>query len=355
MATLIDTAGPVRNGEELDAEALRRFLAETLGHADGPIEIQQFRSGHSNLTYLIKFGEHEFVLRRPPFASKVKTAHDMSREYTVLAHLSNVYPAAPKPVVLCDDDSVLGARFYLMERVKGAILRGTSPEGVQISRDTARACCEAFVKNLAALHEIDWRAAGLADLYRPGWYTQRQVLGWAERYHNSQTDEVSSIDATIAWLIQRIPEDTASVLIHNDYKFDNLVLDPNDLTRIVGVLDWEMATIGDPLMDLGTALGYWAESKDPSGLQDAQCFLTSLPGSLTRLELAEHYAQLTGRDISNILFYYVFSLLKIAVIVQQIYYRYFKGTTKDERFAGLIFIVALLGNLADTAIEKQEI
>jgi aminoglycoside phosphotransferase (APT) family kinase protein len=355
MNELIDSPGPVRQGEELDPAKLRGFLIETLGPVQGPVQIEQFRKGHSNLTYLIQFGDRELVLRRPPFASKVKTAHDMTREYTVLSHLCEVYPPAPRPVAFCDDESILGAKFYLMERIKGVILRGKPPAGIEVSPENARQCCLAFVRNLAALHQIDYRAAGLADLYRPGWYVQRQVLGWAERYAQSKTDEVPSIDAAIAWLKERIPEDTASVLIHNDYKFDNLVLDPHDLTRIIGVLDWEMATIGDPLMDLGTALGYWAEDRDPSMLQGVQSFLTSLPGALTRMELAEEYARLTGRDVSRILFYYVFSLLKIAVIVQQIYYRYVKGTTKDERFAGLIFAVGLLGRLAVAAIENQQV
>lgn len=353
MTAATDSAGAQREGEQLDPAKLRAFLIGALGHFDGPIEIEQFRKGHSNLTYLVRFDGRELVLRRPPFASKVKTAHDMTREYTILSHLCGAYAAAPKPVAFCDDESVLGAKFYLMERIRGVILRGT--QEVEISPETARACCLSFVRNLAALHDLDYRALGLDQLYRPGWYAQRQVLGWAERYVNSKTDEIPSIDTAIAWLKERIPEDTGAVLIHNDYKFDNLVLDPQDLTRIIGVLDWEMSTIGDPLLDLGSTLGYWTEAGDPSGLQATQCFLTSLPGSMTRMELAEEYARLTGRDISNILFYYVFSLVKIAAIVQQIYYRYVKGSTKDERFAGLIFMVAILGNLAANAIEKEKI
>lgn len=354
MSAFVDTPGAMREGEELDPAKLRAFLIDALGQFDGPIEMQQYRKGHSNLTYLIRFGNRELVLRRPPFASKVKTAHDMTREYTILSRLCEVYAPAPKPVAFCDDESVLGSKFYLMERVTGVILRGAPPAGLEISAESARACCLAFIQNLATLHQVDYRAIGLEELYRPGWFAQRQVLGWAERYDRSKTDEIPNINTTVAWLKERIPADTGVVLIHNDYKFDNLVLDPADLTRIVGVLDWEMSTMGDPLMDLGTSLGYWAEAKDPSGLQGAQCFLTSRPGSLTRAELADAYARLTGRDVSNILFYYVFSLFKIAVIAQQIYYRYVQGTTKDERFAGLLFAVALLGDLAVKAIESRE-
>jgi len=208
---------------------------------------------------------------------------------------------------------------------------------------------------LSGLHRLDYEAAGLGSLYKPGRYVERQVLGWAKRYTGSQTDETPTIDTTVAWLKGHIPQDTDTVLIHNDYKFDNFVLDPNDLARIVGVLDWEMATIGDPLMDLGTSLGYWVEADDPGGLAGTQCFLTSLPGSMTRMELAEQYAEETDRDISNILFYYVFGLLKIAVIVQQIYYRYVHGATKDKRFASLIFIVGLLGQIAVNAIETESL
>jgi aminoglycoside phosphotransferase (APT) family kinase protein len=355
MSQILDGPGPVRKGEELDTASLRRFLVETFGPSEDPLHVEQFREGHSNLTYLVRFGDRELVLRRPPFASKVKTAHDMNREYTVLSGICEVYPFAPRPAAFCDDESILGAKFYLMERIKGVIPRSRPPQGVTLPPETVRQCCSSFVRNLATLHQLDHRAAGLTDLYRPGWYAQRQVFGWAERYERSKTDEIPAIETTITWLKERVPEDTGYVLIHNDYKFDNLVLDPENLARIIGVLDWEMATIGDPLMDLGSALGYWVEAKDPPGLQAVQCFLTSLPGSATRIELAEEYARLTGRDISNILFYYVFSLLKIAVIVQQIYYRYMKGSTKDERFASLIFVVRFLGDLAVAAVEKQRV
>jgi aminoglycoside phosphotransferase (APT) family kinase protein len=353
MSGPLDTAGPVRPGEALDEAKLEAFLRNALGLLDGPLAIEQYRNGHSNLTYLIHLGPRELVLRRPPFASRVKSAHDMSREYRVLSRLCEVYPQAPRPVLFCEDQSVLGAPFYLMQRIKGQILRGKPPEGVTVSPETARACCLSFVRNLAVLHGIDYQAVGLAELHRPGNYTERQVLGWAERYQKAKTDEIPSIDAAIAWLEERIPEDTGTVLIHNDYKFDNLVLDPDDWTRIIGVLDWEMTTVGDPLMDLGTSLGYWAEATDPEGLQGTQCFLTSLPGSLTRAQLVEEYSRLTGRDTSNMLFYYIFSLVKIAGIVQQIYYRYVTGSTKDERFRGLIFVVGMLGQMAGEALEKN--
>ena len=352
MSGPIDEAGPVRETEQLDTTKLEDYLRKTIGEFQGPVAVEQFRQGHSNVTDRVRAGGRDLVLRRPPFSSKVKTAHDMNREFTVLSHLREVYGPAPRPVAFCDDESVIGAKFYLMERVKGVILRGRKPAGLEVTPEMARQCCRSFIENLADLHNLDYKAAGLEALYKPGHYAQRQVLGWCERYEGSKTDDIPDIDATAAWLKERIPEDTGAALIHNDYKFDNLVLAPDDLTRIVGVLDWEMSTIGDPLMDLGTSLSYWVEANDPDEMKPVQCFLTSAPGSLSRRELAGEYAKLTGRDVSNILFYYVFGLLKVAVIIQQIYYRYAKGATQDERFAPLIFMVRLLGQTAVRAIDK---
>lgn len=350
MAGFVDTPRPVRTGEELDLDKLSGYLRSALPQWHGPIEVEQFPSGYSNLTYLLRIGNHELILRRPPFGSKVKAAHDMGREFRVLSALHPVYPLAPNPLALCEDPDVLGAPFYVMERIAGVILRGKRPPDFACAPETVRGCCESLVRNLAVLHAIDYRAAGLGDLRKEGSFVERQVHGWIDRYYQSQTDEVVHIDQAAAWLREHYPADCGSVLIHNDYKFDNLVLAPRDLTRIIGVLDWEMCTIGDPLMDLGNALSYWMEPKDPP-LGTVPCFLTLEPGSMTRMQVAERYAQCTGRDISNISFYYVFGLLKLAVIVQQIYYRYKKGLTKDERFAPLILMVGALGIRAVETIE----
>lgn len=350
---LLDTAREVRAGEELDIPRLQAFLGEQCG-LSGPVEVRQFPSGFSNLTYSVRVGERELVLRRPPFGSKVKSAHDMGREYRVLNALSRVYSPAPRPLIHCDDTSVLGAPFYIMERICGVILRGKKPENFSMPPDGVRTCCEALVRNLAALHAIDFEAAGLADLRKTGSYVERQVMGWTDRYYGSQTDDIPAIDQTAQWLKTNYPADTAACIVHGDYKFDNIVLDPNDLTRIIGVLDWEMATIGDPLMDLGTVLSYWVEPGDPS-MGRVQCFLTSEPGAMTRREVADYYGKVTGCDVSNIRFYFVFALLKLAVIVQQIYYRYKQGLTQDERFAPLIFMVGALGLRATDVIETGKI
>jgi aminoglycoside phosphotransferase (APT) family kinase protein len=354
MSSLLDEPRPVRPGEELDLVHLETFLKDAIPGLASALEVHQFPSGFSNLTYLVRAGERDLVLRRPPVGSKVKAAHDMHREYRVLSALHPVYPKTPAPLAYCDDATVLGAPFYVMERIEGVILRGKKPAEFSCPPALARKCCDVFVENLARLHQVNYEAIGLDDLRREGSFTRRQVDGWIDRYRGSQTDDIPSIEQLADYLRDNCPEDVGAVFIHNDYKFDNIVLDPSDLSRIIGVLDWEMSTIGDPLMDLGVALSYWNEKKDLS-LGMIPCFLTLEPGSMTRQEVAEAYALKTGRDIGNILFYYVFGLLKLAVIVQQIYYRYKQGLTKDERFAPLIFVVGALGMTGMTALDSGKI
>lgn len=354
MLDWLDAPGPVRAGEELDLDKLAAFLRGAAPGPDAPIEIAQFPSGYSNLTYLIRRGGAEYVLRRPPAGSKVKAAHDMAREYRVLSALRSVFPAAPTPIAFCGDPGVIGAQFYVMERLRGVILRGKRPADFALPPETVRACCESFIRHLAELHALDYAAAGLADLKRDGSFVERNVTGWIDRYRDSETDEIPAMNETAAWLRAHCPPDVGSVLIHNDFKFDNLVLDPNDFTRIIGVLDWEMCSIGDPLMDLGVAFSYWMESKDPD-IGMVPCFLTREPGAMTRLELAERYAALSGRAVNNLVFYYAFGLFKLAVIAQQIYYRFKQGFTQDPRFAALIMAVAALAMRATTAIESGEI
>lgn len=254
-------------------------------------------------------------------------------------------------MALCDDLEVIGAQFYVMERIRGTIFRGEKPEGFDADTATVRGICEAFVKNLADLHALDYEAAGLGQLRREGSYVERQVLGWIKRYRAAQTDDIPVIDDVMAWLGDHFPEDSGASLVHNDYKLDNVVMDPHDPTKIIGVLDWEMCTIGDPLMDLGTTLAYWIEKDDPD-IGVIQCFLSQEPGMMSREDVAAYYGELTGRDVSNIQFYYVFALFKLAVIVQQIYYRYKEGLTKDERFAPLIYVVGALGQRGVDCIES---
>src|ERR1700686_1149879 len=342
MADLRDHPTSVRAGEGLDQSRLEPFLRGHFPDASGTVSVAQFPSGHSNLTYLVGLGDRHMVLRRPPFGSKVKTAHDMSREYRVLSKLHLAYPQAPKALLYCEDPSVLGSPFYLMERVQGIILRREPPEGLVTNAEMACQLSEAFVDNLARLHGLDYTAIGLADLGKPQGYLDRQVKGWIERYRGSRTHDLPEVEKISVWLNERRPRETSYALIHNDYKYDNIVLDPTDITRIVGVLDWEMCTIGDPLTDLGTALPSWVAPQDAEKLQRIRWGPTTLPGTLTRAELVRRYAQTTGRDVSNMVFYRVLALFKVAVIIQQICYRYHQGLTKDVRFASLPEVIKVV-------------
>jgi len=333
----IDSATRIREGEELNKDSLLPYLSSHLENVGNDIDIKQFPSGFSNLTYLITIADKEYVLRRPPFGINIKSAHDMDREFKVLSLLKPIYPSVPSPVLYCKDESIIGAPFYLMDRIKGIILRNKPPEGISLSTDLMRSISESAIDNLAALHAIDVNKTGLIDLGKPEGYIQRQVDGWTKRYYNAQTDKIDYMDLIAKWMISNIPTSGSTSFIHNDYKYDNLVLNPRDLSEIIAVLDWEMATVGDPLMDLGTTLAYWAEENDNPALKPFN--LTWLKGNLTRSEVIERYALQSGRNTSDILFYYVFGTFKIAVIVQQIYDRFKKGHTKDFRFAGLIQVV----------------
>jgi aminoglycoside phosphotransferase (APT) family kinase protein len=355
MADLRDNPTVVRAGEELDLTRLEPFLRSHFADSTGALSVAQFPSGHSNLTYLLRLGDRQMVLRRPPFGSKVKSAHDMSREYRVLSKLHVAYPQAPKALLYCEDSSVLGSPFYLMERVQGIILRRNPPQGLEITSETARQLSKAFVDNLGRLHSLDYTAIGLADLGKPQGYLDRQVRGWIERYHGSKTHHLPEVERISVWLNERRPRETSYALIHNDYKYDNVVLDSIDLTKIVGVLDWEMCTIGDPLTDLGTALAYWVDPEDPEELQRIRWGPTTLPGTLTRGELVGRYAQATGRDVANMVFYRVLALFKVAVIIQQIYYRYHQGLTKDPRFASLGEVVTVLLRAALRSAEDDSL
>ncbi|NNE97499.1 MAG: phosphotransferase family protein, partial [Pyrinomonadaceae bacterium] len=382
----------------------------------------------------------EYVLRRPPFGNRVKSAHDMSREFNVLSKLSKVYQPAPKPILYCGDESVIGSEFYLMERRNGLIIRGAIPtvqEAVATREDASTAVrplqekqkkqneggfydddgnhpgaeappllrkegsrkesntpsraeasvpralatgqsaaetrtsvsvsdlsdsqeyrfnvCESFIENLAALHSLDYKKAGLTDLGKPEGYTRRQVEGWTNRYYKAKTDEHPELEAAIKWLNENIPDDDPPALVHNDYKFDNVMLDPKNLTKIVAVLDWEMATIGSPLMDLGTTLAYWMSNEAGEEMLSMPFNPRILMENVSRTDLVQMYADKSGRDVSNIVYYYVFGTFKVAVIAQQIYYRYVKRFTKDKRFAGFGFFVKKLGEIGSVGVETNRI
>ena len=341
----VDRPVAVRSGEELDLERLTAYLSRELpalaslpgsqgwhglrspsGSID-EIHVSQFPSGFSNLTYLISIGDLELVLRRPPFGANIKSAHDMGREFRILSALAGSYRKVPKTLIYCADPEVLGAPFYLMERVEGVVLRPRMAAAEPPDAGTMAAVADSLVDTLAELHAVDYEQAGLADLGRPVGYVRRQVEGWTKRYIAAKTDDIAAMEATAAWLLANMPAESGVALIHNDFKYDNLVLDADDLSRIVAVLDWEMATLGDPLMDLGTSLGYWVDPDDPPEMLELKLSPTTIPGNPSRLEVAERYALATGRSLDHVVFYYVYGLFKIAVIVQQIYARFTRGDT----------------------------
>ncbi len=346
-----DQPTEIRAGEDLDRHRLGTWLKDTLPRLDGPLTLQQFPSGHSNLTYLIRVGTQEMVLRRPPFGTKAKSAHDMTREYKILEALKPVFPYVPQPLAHCDEDAVMGCPFYVMERMQGIILRREIPRELNLSRAEIRRLFEKHVEIQYALHSLDYEKIGLGELGRPTGYVRRQVDGWSRRYRNAATPDAPEFEETMAWLDAHMPEESPiSGIIHNDFKFDNLVLDPQDPLTIKGVLDWEMTTIGDPLMDLGCTLGYWVEKNDPPEYQIMRSIPTHVEGALTRKEMVAHYEKISGRTIENMDFYNCFGLFRLAVIAQQIYYRFYHGQTRDPRFKKLIHGVHLLEQAAEKII-----
>ncbi|MDT8274202.1 MAG: phosphotransferase family protein [Desulfomonilia bacterium] len=346
----------VREGEELDIKKVEGFLKDSIPGLEGSLAVEQFPSGFSNLTYMIKVGESELVLRRPPFGTKAKTAHDMGREYRILSALNPVFSYCPKPLVYTEDESVLGCPFYVMERIGGIIVRRDLPKGLEFSPEETRKLCENLLDVQCELHSIDYKKIGLEDFGKPQGYVRRQVEGWSRRYVQARTPDAPDYEKVMEWLHEKMPGEIDKVsIIHNDYKLDNVVLSPENPLELVGVLDWEMSTLGDPLMDLGSSVAYWVEENDPPNLQAIRMMPTNVPGALTRKELVDRYAEKSGISIDNFDFYLCFGLFRLAVIAQQIYYRFYHGQTKDERFQMLIFAVQILEETALKIIEESDL
>jgi aminoglycoside phosphotransferase (APT) family kinase protein len=353
-------ARPVRDSERLDWESLAGYLRGRLPvppgespDADAPLSVEQFPGGHSNLTYLLRFGGREFVLRRPPLGPVAPKAHDMAREFRILRALHPVFPLAPEPLLLCEDASVVGSVFYVMERRRGLVVRADEPPELDGRPAERRRASAALVDALADLHEVDIRAHGLDSLGKPEGFVGRQVRGWAERWKGSKTGELPEMDALAAWLSGRLPPDPARpTLVHGDYKLDNVMLDARDAGRVVGVFDWEMSAVGDPLVDLGILLGYWVHTAS-GARRDSVATVTNREGWFTREEILERYGARTGQDLSGVGFYEVFAVFKLAVVLQQIFFRYQRGQTDDPRFAALGDRVAWLASVATKLSEKQ--
>jgi aminoglycoside phosphotransferase (APT) family kinase protein len=342
-----DRPAAVRDGEQFDLHGVEAFLKDRIPGLTGPATVRQFPGGASNLTYLLCFGDRKLVLRRPPFGTKAATAHDMGREVKVLTALSDHFPYAPRPVAYTTDEGIIGCPFYVMEPIEGIILRKDMPAGLFASASQVRGLFERFVEVMQELHALDYQKIGLADLGKPEGYVKRQVMGWSKRYRAARTPDVPDFEEAMAWLEAKMPpESERPAIIHNDFKLDNVVLDPANPTRIIGILDWEMSTIGDPLMDLGSTLGYWVQSDDPPERHLMRMMPTHLEGALTRRQFVTLYGRLSGTTMARFDFYHCFGLFRLAGIIQQIYYRFHHGQTKDERFRGFAAGVQILERAA---------
>ncbi|WP_084596802.1 phosphotransferase family protein [Nocardioides aequoreus] len=332
--------GAVRDEDAFDLDAVRRWLADRGVALADDVEVRQFGGGASNLTFSLRDGAHDLVLRKPPSGQKAKGAHDMGREFRVQQGLAEVFPLVPAMVAHCDDESVIGTEFYVMERVDGVIPRRDFPPEVSLSPGQTRELCLHALDVLVRLHSVDVAATPLAAMDRGDGYVARQVGGWSRRLRDALTDDVGpesreAGERVMSWLDAEQPADVGHCLIHNDFRFDNLVLDRDDPTHVVGVLDWEMATVGDPLMDLGGTLAYWVQADDDDFMLGFRRQPTTAPGMLTRAEVVDHYRAATGRSFTDAQwrFYEVFGLFRLGVIAQQIHYRYFHGQTSNETYA----------------------
>ncbi len=324
----------IRPDEQFDLSRLEPWLRDHLPETDGPLEVEQFGGGHANLTYLLRFGTREYVLRRPPLGPVAPGSHDMGREHRVLAHLGDAFPLAPRSYVLCRDPEVLGVDFHVLERRHGQVIRQRMPQAFGDDQTLNRRIGEMLVDVLGKLHGVDPAAGRLGDLGRPDGFLARQMAGWTRRWEAALNEEVADVQRMLDWLGSQVPEPQRTTLVHNDFKLDNVLVSWDDPATPVAVLDWDMTTRGDPLADLGFLLSFWTEAKDPPHWQAAARMPTEQPGFPSRVDVIERYGERTDLDVSRADWYHVFGVLKLLVIVQQIYIRFVRGQTQDQRFAG---------------------
>lgn len=354
MSNSKDLEKQQRSGEELDLQKLLPWMKEHLPTIDEHPTITQFSGGASNWTYRLQFKQHDIILRRAPLGKKAAGAHDMPREFHLQKKLKPHYGYVPEMLAVCEDESVLGSTFYLMERLEGIILRKNMPKSVNWDEATVRKICFSFWDKMIELHKVDYQKEGLADLGKGEGYIKRQILGWNKRYTNAKTWNVPSGKKVMQWLENNMPEEQKLCLIHNDFRLDNVVLDPNDPSNILGVLDWELAAIGDPLMDLGNSLAYWIEEGDNFFVKSMRRQPSNVPGMLTREEVIAYYCEKTGRTIEDFRFYRVYGLFRLAGIVQQIYYRYSKGYTKNKAFKNFWLVSGYLIKTCENVIKQKK-
>ena len=347
---------PVRKGEELNQKKLKTFLLakDLIADVQSELTISQFSNGFSNLTYLLNIEDTEYVLRRPPFFAP-KRGHDMGREYKVIHNLNKVLSKTPKAFAYTEDIAIIGAPFYIMSKVAGQILTAKEAQRRQVTPNEFKTISNTWLDTFVAFHTIDYKAAGLIDLGRPEGYVERQVTNWSKQYVAAATDNVPSAEKVMTWMQKNQPKQYVHTLIHNDFKYDNVVFKDDSWKEITAILDWEMCTLGDPLMDLGTSLGYWTTATDPDIMKQGLQSPTVMVGNPSRTEIVQQYALKSRRNIDHLTFYYAYGLFKIAVIAQQIYYRYKHGHTSDPKFAFLNKASELCCNTAWQAIQKNQI
>jgi len=334
---------PVRPDEQFNETAVYNHLLGKIPHSDKPLTIRQFGGGAANLTYLLDYGDTQYVLRRPPLGAVAKSAHDMGREYKVLSRLHETFPAAPRALLYCDDPDVIGAPFFIMERRQGIVVRQTIPPAFANTANAPHQMSRALVDTLAAFHAVDYGAIGLSDLGKPDGFIQRQVEGWYRRWNRAKAEESGAMDAVYEWLMANLPPIAAPTLIHNDYKLDNAMFAADDPSRIIAIFDWDMCTLGDPLNDLGALLAYWRDPSDPDWLQAVSTMPAGFP---SRAKMIEWYGDKSGRSTADINFYHILGLFRVTVIIAQIYIRYHRGQTQDKRFAAFGAMVPLMATMA---------
>lgn len=329
---IIDTASAVREGEALAVEAVHAWLRQIQPVSEVLPGVTQYSGGASNWTYCLRYPDREFILRRAPAGTKAKGAHDMGREFHLQQALKPVYDYVPQMIGYCEDSTLIGSDFYVMEKITGVIPRKHFPRGVTVSAQQSRKLCENMFDSLVNLHQVDYQQAGLSHLGKGEGYIERQISGWTMRYQKAKTWNVPSAKKVMRWLESNLPVNERICMTHNDFRLDNLVLSPDDITQISAVLDWELATLGDPLMDLGNTLAYWVEPDDDFLAQATRRQPTHLPGMMSRKEIVNYYTAKMGIDVDDFRFYEVYGLFRLAAIAQQIYYRYHHKQTRNPAF-----------------------
>ena len=344
----------VRADERLDKDRLLNFLDDHFDELEGPMEISQFPSGRSNLTYLLAFPSRHFVLRRPPHGTKAKSAHDMLREFTFMRALKPQFDTVPEVYLHCAETHIMGSEFFVMEAVPGELIHEAIPTTWNWNAEKTRAFCSSFWDRMIELHSLDLNSLELGGYARPSGYVERQVTGWNRRYANAQTPDAPDCGTIMDWLTASMPKEEEAAVLHNDFRIDNVILDASNPMEVRAVLDWEMAAVGNPLMDLGNSLAYWTEQADGQAALQAASQPSACEGMFSRQEVIHYYGSKTGRDVSQFRFYYVSGLFRLAAIIQQIYYRYYHGQTTDTRFDGWVREVWRLSDRCQKIIDGAQ-